>query len=588
MTCIQNPYCRDFVSLAGDWHYLVDPYETGFYDLFGGENSQGFFRNLSPEDHWASEYDFKQSPTLQVPGDWNTQADKLFWYEGTLWYFVELPDPLKNAKRSFIRFGGANYDAIVWVNGEEVVRHTGGFTPFESEITEILKPAGNFVVVKVNDERLTDGVPTKNTDWWNYGGLTREVLLITTEPDFIRDYFCQLSPDAMDEISGYVQLDGANSPGQVHITIAELDIAATFYTDIHGFVQFSMAVTVECWSPENPKLYDVKLHCGGDEITDRIGFRSIQTSGEDILLNEEPIFLKGISVHEEAIGDKTGEARRAHSLDDARRILGEVKALGCNYARLAHYPHNDHMARVADELGIMLWCEIPVYWAINWDSTEVLRNAETQLTEMIARDHNRASVILWSVANETPASEARTRFLQMLITTAKSLDPTRLTTAAMFMRPEKIEEDGRTIRTYTLDDPLADYLDVLGCNQYLGWYYTKIEDIQLSRWISDKNKPLVMSEFGAGAPIGRRGSPDERWTEDYQVSVYEAQLAMMDDITFLRGLSPWILKDFRSPKRPLAGVQDYFNRKGLISEAGERKLAWDTVKSYYDSKTRAD
>lgn len=152
------------------------------------------------------------------------------------------------------------------------------------------------------------------------------------------------------------------------------------------------------------------------------------------------------------------------------------------------------------------------------------------------------------------------------------------------MRPEKIEEDGKTLRTYTLDDPLADHLDVLGCNQYLGWYYTRVEDIANSRWISDKGKPLIMSEFGAGAPRGRRGGPHERWTEDYQVTVYEAQLAMMEEIGFLRGLSPWILKDFRTPKRPLADVQDYFNRKGLISERGERKLIWETLRRYYRQK----
>ena len=99
------------------------------------------------------------------------------------------------------------------------------------------------------------------------------------------------------------------------------------------------------------------------------------------------------------------------------------------------------------------------------------------------------------------------------------------------------------------------------------------------------NKPLIMSEFGAGAPKGKRGGPHDRWTEDYQVTVYEAQFAMMDDIPFLRGLSPWILKDFRTPKRPLAGVQDYFNRKGLISDKGQRKLAWDTVSAYYKKRS---
>lgn len=580
MNLIQNPYNRNPQSLAGDWHYIIDPYETGFYDLLGDENPFGYFRNLTPDDHWASEYNFKQSPTMKVPGDWNTQEPTLLWYEGTLWYFRELPDAEVDGGRTFLRFCAANYHSIVWVNAIEVMRHTGGFTPFETEIGSYLKPTGNFVVAKINDERLKDGVPTRNTDWWNYGGITRDVLLIKTPQSFIRDYFCQLDPEDDSQIKGFVELDnGANK--DVNLSIPGLGIEHLITTDNHGFGQFAIKAEPDRWSPENAALYEVRFSIDGDSIEDRIGFRIIETSGEDILLNGEPVFLRGISIHEEIIG----EASRVNSEADARQLMEEVKALGCNYARLAHYPHNDHMCRIADEMGVLLWCEIPVYWAINWQSEEVLHNASNQLSEMIVRDRNRASIILWSVANETPASEARTEFLKSLITTAKSLDPTRLTTAAMFMRPDKVEENGKVIRTYTLDDPLADHLDVLGCNQYLGWYYTKVSDIALSRWHSDKNKPLIMSEFGAGAPKGKRGGPHDRWTEDYQVTVYEAQFAMMDDIPFLRGLSPWILKDFRTPKRPLAGVQDYFNRKGIISDQGERKLAWDTVHAYYKKRS---
>lgn len=579
---IQNPYNRKHESLDGDWHYLIDPYETGFYDMFGEENEFGFFRNLTPEDHWASEYNFKASPTLKVPGDWNSQEPTLMWYEGTLWYFHELPDPVEENQRTFLRFGGANYDTIVWVNAKEVARHTGGFTPFEAEVTDLLQPSGNFVVAKVNDTRLRDGVPTLNTDWWNYGGITREVLLVHTPQLFIRDYFCQLDADDPACISGFVELDGGDS--KVRLEIPELGIDQTLATS-KGRATFSIPAAPERWSPENPRRYDVTFSIGGDRIEDRIGFRTIETRGEDILLNGEPVFLRGISIHEEAISEN---ARRAYSEEDARRLLTEAKELGCNFARLAHYPHNDHMSRVADELGLMLWCEIPVYWAINWASAEVLENARTQLSEMIIRDRNRASIVLWSIANETPVSDARTRFLKSLVDTAKSLDPTRLTTAAMFMRPDKVEEDGKILRTYTLDDPLAEHLDVMGCNQYLGWYYTRVTDIANSRWYSDMNKPLIMSEFGAGAPKGKRGGPYDRWTEDYQVTVYEAQLSMMEDITFLRGLSPWVLKDFRTPKRPLAGVQDYFNRKGVISDKGERKLIWDTLTRFYEKKASED
>jgi beta-glucuronidase len=590
MTNIQNPYGRRHTLLNGDWNYVIDPYETGSLDMFGNESEQGYFQNRTPADHWASEINLPESPTMQVPGDWNTQVEMLRWYEGTVWYHSKLPNraELQTAgERTFIRFGAANYAAVVWVNGTEVVRHVGGFTPFEAEITDLIQDTGNFVIVKVNDERLKDGVPTTNTDWWNYGGITRDVMLVSTPQTFIRDYFCQLDQEGS-EICGHVLvdglMDGAPINGEVHLQIPELNIEETITLD-GNTGRFAIAANPELWSPENPKRYGVSFQYGDDKISQLIGFRTIKTEGENIVLNGESIFLKGISSHEEAFADEVDAARRANSETDARRIFSEIKALGCNFARLAHYTHNDHMTRVADELGILLWCEVPVYWGINWQSQTVLDNARNQLTEMIERDRNCASIILWSVANETPTSEARTNFLAELVRTAKQLDPVRLTTAALFMHPQKITEDGQVVRTYTLDDPLAEYLDVMGCNQYLGWYYTKLEDIRGSRWFSDMNKPLIMSEFGAGAPKHRRGTPTERWTEDYQQSVYQEQLAMMNDISFLRGLSPWILKDFRTPKRPLVGIQDYYNRKGLLSDQGEKKLAWQTLHDYYQEKS---
>ena len=583
MANIQNPYGRSYQLLNGEWNYIIDPYETGSLDMFGNESETGYFLNRTPNDHWASEYNFAESPTMQVPGDWNSQEEQLRWYEGTVWFHRALPDAADitaKGERTFIRFGAANYSTIVWVNGTEVVRHVGGFTPFEAEIGHLLKETGNFVVVKVNDTRLRDGVPTTNTDWWNYGGITRDVLLVSTPKTFVRDYFCQLD-QAGNNICGHVAVDGQAT--EAVLEISELGILETLSLQ-DGRAEFSYPAAPERWSTNNPKRYDVSIKTEGDEISDMIGFRTIETSGEDILLNGESIFLKGISSHEEAFTDEVATSRRAHSMEDARRIFSEIKALGCNFARLAHYTHNDFMTRVADEMGILLWCEVPVYWGINWQSAEVLDNAKNQLTEMIERDRNVAAIILWSVANETPTSKDRTAFLCELARTAKTLDPVRLTTAALFMHPQKVTENGETVRTYTLDDPLAEHLDVMGCNQYLGWYYTKLEDIAGSRWLSDMNKPLIMSEFGAGAPKHKRGTPTERWTEDYQQSVYQEQLQMMEGIRFLRGLSPWILKDFRTPKRPLAGVQDYYNRKGLLSDVGEKKLAWQTLHDYYLTK----
>jgi len=344
-------------------------------------------------------------------------------------------------------------------------------------------------------------------------------------------------------------------------------------TDANGRAEFAFDVDLTLWSPENPKLYDVEVAAETDTVAERIGFRSIETSGTDILLNGKPIFLRGISIHEEA----PLRSGRAWTEDDARTLLGWAKELGCNFVRLAHYPHNEAMLRMADQMGLLVWGEIPVYWTIDWENATTLRNAQNQLSEMIARDHNRAALILYSVANETPISDARNRFLRELIHEAHRTDPTRLVSAAL-QAEESVSGNHITI---TISDPIAADLDVLGNNEYIGWYTRKPADADNIDWVSRYDKPLIMSEFGGDALFGKHGDIDVRWTEEYQENLYRHQIAMLKRISFLRGTTPWILMDFRSPRRTLPGIEDYFNRKGLVSKNGEKKKAFYVLQEFY-------
>ena len=198
-------------------------------------------------------------------------------------------------------------------------------------------------------------------------------------------------------------------------------------TDANGRTQFSFPANLTLWSPENPKLYTVEIATDTDHLTDQIGFRSIQVRGTDILLNGKPLFLRGISIHEES----PLYPRRAWGEDDARILLTWAKELGCNFVRLAHYPHNEAMLRMADKMGVLVWEEVPVYWTIQWENPSTLQVAQNQLAELIARDHNRAALIIYSVANETPISEPRNKFLSQLIQQAHTSDPTRLVSAAL-------------------------------------------------------------------------------------------------------------------------------------------------------------
>jgi beta-glucuronidase len=244
---------------------------------------------------------------------------------------------------------------------------------------------------------------------------------------------------------------------------------------------------------------------------------------------------------------------------------------------LAHYPHDETMLRAADRMGILVWSENPVYWAVEFEKPEVYAKAQRQLEEEIGAYRNHAAIILWSMANETPAYEARTKFISALAAKARELDPTRLITAALLVHTEK--QGDRSVKV--VDDPLAAALDVIGANEYIGWYEGKPELADRTDWKIAYDKPLIMSEFGGGAKAGKHGPPDELWTEEYQAEVYKHQIGMLNRIPQLRGMSPWILMDFRSPRRELPGIQDGFNRKGLISDQGEKKAAFFVLQKAY-------
>jgi beta-glucuronidase len=515
---------------------------------------------------------------MTVPGDWNTQKENLFYYEGSVWYKKSFDyNKTQQSNRVFVYFGAVNYQADVYLNGKKIGRHIGGFTPFNYEITALLKPTGNFLILKVDNKRYQEAVPTLNTDWWNYGGITREVKLIETSETFIQDYFLQLAPDNPDLIKGRVVLQGNNRGQQkVEVRIPELQLQGSFNTNEAGVVEFDFETDqISYWSVDNPHLYEVNLRAGADEIVDQIGFRTIKTEGKFILLNNEKIFLKGISIHEES----PFRPGRAYSEADARQLLSWVRDLGCNYVRLAHYPHNEHMVRLADQMGILVWEENPVYWTISWDNPATYQNAENQLVSVINRDKNRASVIIWSMANETPTSEARNTFLNRLAKQARALDPTRLISAALEQRDYQGNPKVRTI-----DDPFAEVVDVLSFNQYIGWYDGLPEKCQEISWVIEQDKPVLISEFGAGAKQGLHGDKSVRWTEEYQEYLYQETLKMLDNIEQFQGVSPWILVDFRSPRRPHPILQQGWNRKGLISEDGQRKKAFFVLRDYYNSK----
>ena len=571
---ITNVEGRKTTSLDGIWKTIVDPFETGYYGYRRKQlkDRSGFGDDKDITDKTVlQEYNFATDKPLFVPGDWNTQRAELYYYEGTVWYRNRFNYEVKSDKRVFLHFGAVNYEAIVFVNGKEIGKHLGGFTPFNFEVTSVLKTGVNSVVVKVDNKRALDAVPTINYDWWNYGGITRQVTLIETPATFVRDYYVQLKKADKNTLTGWVQLDGSVLNIPLKVEIPELKITLQLTPDSKGFATFECKIKPTYWTPENPKLYAVNIVTADEQVVDEIGFRTIETNGTKILLNGKQIFCRGVCIHEEA-PFRNG---RAYSKEDDITLLQWAKDMGCNFVRLAHYPHNEQMIRQAERMGIMVWSEIPVYWTIQWSNHETYKNAENQLVENITRDKNRANIIIWSIANETPRNEERLNFLTRLAEKARSLDPVRLLGAAM-------EREDIKPGLLTSNDELGKVMDVLSFNQYVGWYDGSSLKCDSVNWTFAIQKPVIISEFGGDALYNLRGAKSDRFTEDYQEDLYIRSVNMLKRIPGLAGVTPWILKDFRSPRRLLPGIQDDFNRKGLISDKGQKKKAYFVMLKWYE------
>jgi len=570
-TLLTNPYSRNNAELLnGKWNALVDVFCMG--------ESNGIFKNR-PQSATGKpqEYTFNDGFRLDVPGDFNSQLPELKYYEGNVWYQRKITVNKTVDCRQFLYFAGANYITKVWLNGNFIGEHEGGFLPFQFDITKLAKAGENDLVVMTNNNRRVDYLPAMNFDWWNYGGITRDVFLIETPNTYINDYTVQLKKGVKNIIAGTVKLEGATAQQNVEIRIPELKICKKIITDTAGLATFEIAAKPQLWEPASPKLYDITFTTDKDTVTEQIGFRTIETKGTNILLNGKPIFIKGVNFHEE-IPQRMG---RAYSEADAAVLLSEAKALGCNFIRTAHYAQNERIVRMAEKMGLMIWEEIPVWQGIKFTDEVVMVKAQKMLREMIQRDKNRAAIVIWSIQNETQASAARNKMLIGLAELTRSLDSTRLVAGAF----NNMKYDNST-HTFILNDSLINYLDVIGINKYMGWYDAYKTAPEQTKWNVAAGKPLIMSEFGAEAVYGQHGDANvlASWSEEMMEKLYRDNLKMFNNIPNLSGTVPWLLFDFRSPNRWHKQNQDGWNRKGLVSDKGQRKKAWYVMKAYYDGK----
>lgn len=566
-TAMINSQSRHLTSLNGDWNVIIDP--TGL-----GDWRQVWLEKKPEKKTDFVEYSFEGAPVLKVPGDFNSQMSELTYFEGVVWYKKQINYTLQKGKRLFLYFGAVNYKADVFLNGERIGSHEGGFTPFQFEITKKIKDGVNALIVKVDNKRLKNGIPGLGYDWLNYGGITREVNLIETGHTYIEDYQIQLPKESRKEISGWIKLNGANKEQGVKVKIPELGLVYSTKSDSSGMARLKFQASFKPWSPDNPKLYKVLVESETDTIEDEIGFRNIEVRGNKVFLNGKMIFLKGVNIHEE----NPYKGAKAFSSEDAVLLLNSAKELGCNLVRLAHYPHNEHMIKQAEKMGLMVWSELPIYQHIEFSDTTVPLKMELMLKEMIRRDRNRCSVVIWSLSNETYTSTpGRDLELVSLTKKCREADSTRLLTHV-------INNQAYSNNTFKVWDTLYRYTDIISLNEYVGWYVPWQGKPVDTKWeLNYPDKPVFISEFGAEALYGSKGPVDEAafWTEEYQEQIYIDQLKMFSTTPNLCGIAPWLLFDYRSLGRMHPVYQKGFNRKGLLSEKGEKKKAWQIMHEHY-------
>ena len=619
---------RRITSLNGEWSYIVDPMNNGLPEssFFGG-----FPKNKTQKTGMELiEYNFETAAKIQIPGAWNAIDKKLFFYRGPVWLYKKFNYQPKKEAITHLYIEGSNFTTKIFINGSIVGEFEGGYVPFNFDISKYLKDGENILLVQTDNTLNKSSVPTQKTDWWPWGGIVGDVYILETPKKFIQNAYLQLNPEKFSEALFNVEMNQKLSGQRIVLEIPELQFKDEFLTNATGFIKERIKIAPQLWSPDDPKLYKVIISTDQEIISDEIGFRSIKVRGQNIYLNNSEIQFKGISMHSEPIGIPGPAFSKEHFQD----LLLTAKDLNINFIRAAHYPYTRHLAKVADRLGLMLWEEVPVYWNIDWDNSETLNIATNQITRLVQRDQNRASVVVWSVANETPLSSSRMKFLNTLLSEIEVIDSTRLTTAALLSGSEEqfkalvlvlalkgfnsqwvnpqekaifrfildqanIPIDSELNFSISIDDPLGESVDLISYNEYFGWYYVTFftDQMMISEGTLRKlmfeimpsikissvfNKPIHISEFGAGAKYGNHSN--KIWSENYQASLYRHQLEMLSNNPQIKGISPWVFKDFRAMLRPLPGIQDFYNRKGLIDENGNKKEAFDVLADFYENK----
>ncbi|WP_159881773.1 glycoside hydrolase family 2 protein [Paenibacillus puerhi] len=561
----QEHHIRQTELLDGPWDFAADP------------------GNVGMQEKWFERFPH-ENRSLYVPGCWNNELN-LFDYEGVAWY----KKTIRTEKRQHVRliFHAVLGHADIYLNGKHLGYHYGGYTPFEFIVPSL--PEGEHLLVVRTDstlDRLT--IPTEHVDWFHYGGIIRPVEL-------------QVLPDIyIERLKIDYELDGSDARLHVQVQVTSLAAAGssetlTLYADNDVFhtepIQLAAGQTLICsieqawpsirlWNPGKPELYSIRASTGQDDKIDRIGFRRIETSGHRILINGNPLFLKGVNRHEEH--PEWGFAFPPRLM---QKDLDIARELGCNAIRGSHYPQSAYWLDLLDEHGIVFWSEIPMWGAFlpNETAAESLfqERALVMLEEMITAQYHHPSVIFWSVHNEIDSrtQEAYT-MTKRLVDLVRQLDTSRLVTYAT-MHP--------------LEDVLLPLFDVIGINKYYGWYEGKVGGFEgMLRQFHERaeamgagDTPVLMTEFGGAGIFGDVGWEPRLFSENYQAHIVSEALRLFKADPKIGGTFIWQFADTRGDLKSggtyFRDRARSFNNKGLVNEYRKPKQAFREVRDIYRS-----
>jgi beta-glucuronidase len=578
---------RNVLDLSGFWQFKLDPEEAG------------------EEQRW---FDGLQAPrTIAVPASWNELFQDTRDYLGTAWYAREFYAPHGwQGQRIYLRVGSANYAARVWVNGQFLGEHQGGHLPFAFDVTgQVAWDGPNTVAIEVEGKLTPTRVPPGNVtrggmssfmagypntsfDFFPYTGIQRPVLLYAVPQTHVED------------VTVVTEIDGSDGVIQVHVAQAgRLETGKLILTgesgEIEQALRFSDGVAeseivvphARLWCPGDPYLHKLTvLLLDDDEIVDRyaldVGIRTLYVQGHQILLNGEPIYLTGFGRHEDF--PVNGRGLNVPLIVKDYSLL---KWVGANSYRTSHYPYAEEQMMLADREGILVIDEIPAVGLMFGDGEENvearLALCKQQIEELIARDKNHPSVIMWSVANEPfPADFMRrfaggggddetkdpnavgTGFFRDLFAHTRSLDPTRLATVVGVM--------GGPVEW-------LDMGDVICINRYWGWYTqggqidagAEMLAQELDALYAQTGKPIVITEFGADTIAGMHSDPPEMWSEEYQVEFLRRYLDVAAKRPFVAGLHVWNFADFKTGQSSRRAGS--LNLKGVFTRDRRPKMA---------------